>query len=299
MSERNEELNKKSRSLKKARRSKSEIIALKIAIYELAEAENPMTIRHLFYRLVSKGVLDKDELAYKGTLVRVLGLMRENGEIPFEWFVDSTRWMRKPRTHNSIDDLLEESQRTYRRALWREQPFYCEVWTEKDAIATILSQTTAKFDVPLMVCRGFSSKTFLYSTGKAIKAQGKPTYIFYLGDCDPSGISISTVIERDLRKYSDDSEIYFKRLAVTDEQIIDWELPIRPTKKTDSRAKNFVGESVEIDAIPAADLQNLVNNAIVDLIDPDAYWVVKAAEESERESLTEFRKLYQMQNEED
>jgi hypothetical protein len=274
------------------RRTQTELDGLKADIYQVASEENPMTIRHLFYRLVSVCGWVKTEQIYKGTLIRLLGIMRESGEIPFEWFVDSTRWMRKPRTHNSIDDLLDDCQRTYRRALWREQPVYCEVWTEKDAIASILATKTAEFDVPLMVCRGFSSKTFLYSTGQAIKAQGKPTHIFYLGDFDPSGLSISTVIERDLRKYSDDSEIHFKWLAVTERQIIDLNLPTRPTKTTDSRAKNFIGESVEIDAISAAELQVLVNNAIVDLIEPSAYWAVKQAEESERVSLDSFRRIY-------
>jgi hypothetical protein len=220
--------------------------------------------------------------------------MRECGEIPYEWFVDSTRWIRKPITHNSISDLLEDCQRTYRRSLWRDQPAYCEVWTEKDAIASILVSKTDEFDVPLMVCRGFSSKTFLHSTGREIKRQGKPAHIFYFGDYDPSGLSISNVIERDLRKYSDNSEIYFKRLAVTEQQIVDFNLPTRPTKETDSRSKNFAGESVELDAIPAATLKVLAHNAIVDLIDPNAYWSVLSAEQSERESLAQFTRLYEM-----
>ncbi len=275
---------------KNSRRSQSEIGVLKDDIYRVAGAEQPMTIRHLFYRLVSECGWDKTERIYKGTLIRLLGTMRENGEIPFEWFIDSTRWMRKPRTHDSVTALMKDCWQTYRRELWRQQPVYCEVWTEKDAIASILSDVTEEFDVPLMVCRGFSSKTFLYSTGQKIKEQGKPTHIFYLGDFDPSGLSISTVIERDLRKYSDGAEIHFNRLAVTEQQIIDLNLPTRWTKATDSRAKNFVGESVEIDAISAAKLKVLLNNAIVELIDPKAYWAVKAAEDSERETLGFFYK---------
>jgi hypothetical protein len=93
-----------------------------------------------------------------------------------------------------------------------------------------------------------------------------------------------------LRKYSDDAEIHFTRLAVTEQQIIDLNLPTRPTKATDSRAKNFVGESVEIDAISADELKVLVHNEIVELIDPTAYWAVKAAEDSERETLGYFYK---------
>lgn len=276
------------RSTKKNRRSKSDIGVLKAAIYELLEKEQPMTIRHLFYRLVGANVLEKTEAAYKGTLVRLLSQMRRAGEVPFEWLVDSTRWIRQPNTHDSLQHLLLDCQRTYRRALWNSQPSYAEVWCEKDAVASILYTVTEQFDVPLMVCRGFSSLSFIHSAAEAIKQKGKPTYIFYLGDSDPSGESISTVLERDLRDFSGDAEIHFQRLAVTKQQIIDWDLPTRPTKKTDSRAKNFEGESVEVDAIPGERLKVLVNNAIVELINPNAYWAVKDAEESEREAFGYF-----------
>jgi hypothetical protein len=273
------------RSTRKDRRSKTAISVLKSEIYSLLEAEQPMTVRHCFYRLVSSGVLDKTESEYKGTLIRLLGKMRRSGEIPFHWLVDSTRWVRQIKTYDSLTEMAEDCKRTYRRALWREQPVYVEVWCEKDTIATILSQVTAQFNVPLMIARGFSSLTFIYGAAEIIKSQNKPTHILYFGDHDPSGKIISKVLERDLRDFSDGADITFTRLAVTEQQIIDWSLPTRPTKKTDSRAKNFIGESVEIDAIPATDLQNLVNNAIVELINPDAYWAIKAAEDSERETL--------------
>jgi hypothetical protein len=273
------------RSTKKDRRSKTDISVLKSEIYKLLEVEQPMTIRHCFYRLVSAGVLDKTEAEYKGTLIRLLSKMRRSGEIPFHWLVDSTRWVRQIKTYDSLTEMAEDCKRTYRRALWREQPVYVEVWCEKDTIASILSQVTAEFNVPLMIARGFSSITFIHGAAEIIKSQNKPTHILYFGDHDPSGKSISKVLERDLRDFSDGADITFTRLAVTEQQIIDLNLPTRPTKKTDSRAKNFIGESVEIDAISATDLQILVNDAIVELISPDAYWAVKAAEDSERETL--------------
>ncbi len=275
------------RSIKRDRRSKAQIATLKSDIYSLLRDEQPMTIRHLFYRLTSKGVLEKNEKEYKGTLVRLLSDMRRNGEVPFHWLIDSTRWIRKPESHNSIDQLLKDCANTYRRSTWDAQPNYAEVWCEKDAIASILYETTEKFDVPLMVCRGFSSLSFIHSAAESIRRRGKPTYIFYLGDHDPSGRSISSVLERDLREFCGSSvPIIFERLAVTEDQILLWDLPTRPTKKSDSRSRNFEGDSVEVDAIPGKTLQVLVNNAIVDLIEPHAWNALQAAETSERESLS-------------
>ena len=67
-------------------------------------------------------------------------------------------------------------------------PVYVEVWCEKDALAGVLMEETEVYDVPLMVARGYSSISFLHSAAMAIKAIGKPAYIFHFGDLDPSGV---------------------------------------------------------------------------------------------------------------
>ena len=58
-----------------------------------------MTVRQVFYRLVTLGAIGKSEPEYKTTVVRLLTEMRLAGEIPFGWIADNTRWMRKPRTY--------------------------------------------------------------------------------------------------------------------------------------------------------------------------------------------------------
>lgn len=80
--------------------------------------------------------------------------------------------------------------------------------------------------------------------------------------------------------------VTFARLAVTEDQIEHWQLPTRPTKRSDSRSKSFTGESVEVDAVPAGTLRDLVENAITSHIDQEALRVTRVAEESEREILT-------------
>jgi hypothetical protein len=81
------------------------------------------------------------------------------------------------------------------------------------------------------------------------------------------------------------AEIYFKRVAVLASQIDEWSLPTRPTKITDSRAKNFGSISVELDAIPPDRLRALASEAIEFHLPQDQYQKLKAAEESERELL--------------
>ncbi len=78
----------------------------------------------------------------------------------------------------------------------------------------------------------------------------------------------------------------FERIAVTPEQIIEMELPTRPTKQSDTRAKTFVGDSVEVDAIPSSTLRGLIRSAIEQWIDDELLSLTKIAERSERTILT-------------
>jgi hypothetical protein len=79
-----------------------------------------------------------------------------------------------------------------------------------------------------------------------------------------------------------DAEIHFERVAVTTEQIAHWNLPTRPTKTSDSRARNFGDISVELDAIEPDLLRGLVKEVIEQHLPPDQFAVLKAAEDSER-----------------
>jgi hypothetical protein len=42
-----------------------------------------------------------------------------------------------------------------------------------------------------------------------------------------------------LRELATDADILFERIAVTPEQIAGWDLPTRPTKTSDTRAKAY------------------------------------------------------------
>ncbi len=274
-----------SRSINERRRTKRDMDGIRAAIYNALKADAPMTVRQVFYRLVSEGVIDKTEGEYKSTVVRLLTQMRLEDEVPFAWIADNTRWMRKPRTWSSMESMLKRTTESYRRSVWDNQNVYVEVWTEKDAIAGILSEETEAWDVPLMVVRGFSSITFLHSAAESIAAQGKPAHLYYFGDYDPSGLVIPQKVEQRIREFAPLTDIHFVRVAVNREQIAEMKLPTRPTKRTDSRAKNFIGESVEVDAIPPRTLRQMVSECITQHVDQQAYAVLRAAEESERATL--------------
>lgn len=72
---------------------------------------------------------------------------------------------------------------------------------------------------------------------------------------------------------------------MTREQIELLNLPTRPTKQTDSRSKGFEGESVEVDAIPAATLRRMVSAAIEQHIDFEELRRLEEIEAQERATL--------------
>ncbi len=132
---------------------------------------------------------------------------------------------------------------------------------------------TDAYDVPLMVARGFSSLSFLASSAEDMEACGKRVFVYHLGDHDPSGRAAGEAIERTLRDLAPSADIHFERLAVTPEQVRAFNQPLRPTKRSNSRAAKFEAEfgfgSVELDAIHPETLRRIVRATIDQHVDRD------------------------------
>jgi Protein of unknown function C-terminus (DUF2399) len=219
----------------------------------------PMTVRQMFYALVARAIIEKTEQGYEQVGYHLLNMRRQK-VVPYGFIADNTRYMRKPRSYASLEEFLQSSQHFYRKSVWETLPDRVEIWIEKDALAGVVYDVTEPWDVPLMVTRGFPSETFVYEAVEAINAAEKPTYVYYFGDFDPSGVAIATGTAAKMQRWT--GLITFTHVAVTPEQIVRMNLPTRPTKKSDSRAKSWTAESVELDAIPANILRQLVEDCI-------------------------------------
>lgn len=179
---------------------------LKQALLAILTADHPQTVRQVFYQMVSRGFVDKTEQEYDGTVCRLLGEMREDGRVPWDWVIDNTRWVRRPVTYDELSHAIYSLARGYRRDLWKNADHYVEIWVEKDALAGVLEAETEPLDVPLLAAKGYSSLSFLHAAALNIADLDKPAYIYHLGDSDPSGENAALVIERDLRKYAPSAE---------------------------------------------------------------------------------------------
>ncbi len=271
----------------KKRRTKAEMATLRGQVFGIVSEDPPMIVRQAYYQCVARSIIEKTENECRA-ITRVLGKMRSDGTIPYEWITDSTRWMRRPTTYGSVKDCLEQTARLYRRSVWADLDCRVEVWLEKEALAGVLVDVTDEWDVPLMVCRGYPSTSFVHAAGEAITDAGLETFIYYFGDHDPSGRNIAATTERKLRQFSAGVDVHFESVAITPEQVAEFNLPTRPTKKSDPRAKEWAGGSIEVDALPPSKLRELTRECIERHI-PDGHMaVLEQAESSERDALEIF-----------
>ena len=140
------------------------------------------------------------------------------------------------------------------------------------------------------------SLTFLHGSAQAIRRaaeRNKRAYIYQFGDHDPSGVLIPQTIERRLNEMCERLDCpapYVKRTALTDAQIRKYRLPTRPTKRNgNTHATGFVGNSVELDALPSRVLRDFVSQVIERHISPTDTLLLREAEKSERELLRTWR----------
>ena len=174
--------------VKRARRTNAQLAEVDDAIIAAVEEDSPVTLRGVYYRTVSAGAVEKTEKGYD-LVGRQLLKLRRAGVVPYSDITDGTRWISKPDTWSSVDEMLEDAATSYRKALWHEQDVDVQIFTEKDAISGVILPVTEKWDVPLGVLRGYASESFSYSVAAALKNSSKrKVYLYQLGDHDPSGV---------------------------------------------------------------------------------------------------------------
>ena len=289
---------------KGGRRSKTEIEAIKVAIRNILKADWPMTVRQVFYQLVVRGLIEKTEEQYKGTVVRLLTDMRISGAIRFSCIVDESRRTRITRTYDSVADAVADTAKYYRRSALQECDAYIEIWSEKEALSGVIFDVASDYDVPVVVSKGTPSITQLHATFENIyraAEAGKYSFLYQLGDHDPSGCMILEAMRSRLDEFCQRYDCPFpeiERIALTEEQVRQFRLPTRPTKRDgNTHAKTFVGDSSELDALPSAALRALVREVIERHISSEQLDALRAAEESEWEALRLWGKTWVAQAE--
>jgi hypothetical protein len=264
------------------------------ALLRIAATEQPITLRGLFYRAVSAGVYPDTSQRHYEQCGRIVLKLRRTRLLPYAWIVDSTRRRLKPSSWSGLDDYAETVAAAYRRDLWARQKDYIEFFVEKDAMAAVIEPVTAKYDVHLNVIRGSVSETFAWNIAAQWHEIEKPITGYYLGDHDPSGLQIEENLESKLRNFSD-NHFLWERIAITDDQFDRPDLlgfPVKPTVQHKIRNRyisDYGNRCVEIDALPANEVRELVRETIEAHIDQKEWHRLQETERLERESIRSLR----------
>ena len=277
--------------MKQQRRTNAQIEQLEAQIVEVLEADNPQSVRHVFYRMTDPRLPDpvlKTELGYKQVQDRI-AKMRRAGQIPYGWIADATRRGYHVDTFSSGGDFISRISGLYRGELWEDLDNYVEVWVESRSIAGVVQADCDELAVSLYPAGGFSSMTLIYESAQEIKrsAEDKSVHVIYIGDYDPAGVLIDGCIKSGLLDHGVEAD--FHRIAINEAQIAEYGLPTKPRKATDRRRLDL-RETVEAEAMPAATLRSLLQEAVNEYIPDGVLDSLRVTEESERDGLATLAK---------
>jgi hypothetical protein len=241
-----------------------------------------VTLRQLFYRLVSRQILENTKSMYT-SLSSQTAEARRKGTFPD--FIDRTRSIHEVRSFDSPMQAKGWLSRIYRRDRQEGQPYQIYLGVEKNGIVEQLSAWFGRdYGIPILAFGGYASQTYVDDISRKMASDGRPSVLIYAGDFDPSGISIP----RDfLARCRFD---YFDRIALNDEQVDEYRLPENYGKESDTRANGFVKEfgrlcQVELDALEPMTLRGLYDQALGKYLDLSMMQAVIEREQAERESM--------------
>lgn len=261
------------------------------AVFEIVERSQPTGIRFVYYTATVRHIVPKTDPGYVKVQRAILKMRREH-RIPWSWIVDSNRWMRKPETWGSIDEMLADAAASYRRALWRDSSVAVEVWCESESVAGVLYPVTAKWDVPLYPIKGQTSDSFAYGAAQNYRGDPRDLVIYYVGDHDPAGYEIETNLHAKLIEHSGREDIVWIRLACTADDVVRLGLAGTKPKKNSfvdamtGQRISWHGQSVEIEAVDPPLLRQWLDAEIERYVDPERLRLLMVAEQSERDVLT-------------
>jgi len=246
-------------------------------IEEYASQGYRLTLRQLYYQLVSTNLIPNEEKEYK-KLSSLLVKGRMGGVVDWDAIEDRLRQPYLPYHVAGIDDAIQDTIQQYRLDRMKDQRVYLELWVEKDALSGVLRDITSVYHINLVINRGYSSCSAMYEALERFRramAFQKEIVILYLGDHDPSGLDMIRDIRDRMAEFGIPFEV--QHVALTDSQIKKYKPPPNPTKVSDPRADWYINEfgttcwevDWEVDALKPEVLHRIVRKDIEGLIDMD------------------------------
>jgi hypothetical protein len=126
------------------------------------------SLRSIFYRLVSLGIIPNTENSYK-RLSAVTVELRKINKLSWDSISDESRLVLKnfderyisPTKYvDEIITLVKDAHNQYKIPKWHNQPHYVEVWIEKQALADAVQTFLKDKQVVIVVNKGYADGLF-------------------------------------------------------------------------------------------------------------------------------------------
>jgi hypothetical protein len=280
-------------------------------IEEYAKDGYTLTVRQIYYQFVARNIVDNTKENYNA-VQEMLRKARLGGYLPLDCIEDRTRaaeseaFSRSPQgaVRTALNELLD-----YQEDPWLLQPRRVEIWVEKEALVGVVARVASRWHLTYMADRGYVSLSARVATQKRLASLGflvKPPkwngkksewrikfrdirrmmdemeeyerslrpLILYLGDHDPSGIDM----DRDIRESMEEigMRIELERVALTQRQVQQYDLPPQWAKDTDTRTGRYVARhghehAWELDALPPPVLDGIIGETVRRHVDMEAW----------------------------
>ena len=262
----------------------------------IAEYEQflPMTIRQILYRLV--GIHDYPKTGYT-RLCEHLNTARRARWIPFSAIRDDGVLGGDPGHLSGVGsywNLVRLLADQYTLDKQQTQSVAVEVLCEAGGMVPQLERVAHRFSVAVWSSGGFDSTTLKHSLAERIVERDKPTVVLHLGDYDKSGVDLYRALEEDVCAFvkadAPHLDVTFERVALTPEQIQEYNLPTTPAKN-ERQAREWIEKGIEtcqLEALPPDVIAELLNSALLRWSEPTALSSALFQEDNDRRDLAEY-----------
>ncbi len=208
----------------------------------------PTSNRFLFYEAEQRGILSKRRTGRRRSdqdFTDAVMWLREKGIVPWHWIVDETREVVEWEYADTVREGVRQSIRTQRIDCWDGEPPPL-ILCESRSLAGVLRRIAARYLCPIASTNG-QVGGFLVTDIAPLLEDERP--VLYLGDHDWQGHQIEAATQRRLEEHV--GEIYdWERLALTEEQVEEYDLARLAIRKTDNRYRPpRVHDAIETEAL--------------------------------------------------
>jgi hypothetical protein len=275
-----------------------------------------LTLRQLYYQFVAKDLLPdswidreynikmglpadtKNTLKNYKHLGDIINDGRLAGLIDWNAIEDRTRNLQTHSSWSSPHSIIRACADQFTVDLWAEQENYVEVWIEKEALVGVIEGICTELQVPFFACKGYTSQSEMWGAAQRLighEKGGRTTVVVHLGDHDPSGLDMTRDIQDRLVMFG--STAIIDRIALTWEQIEEYEPPPNPAKTTDARYESYRekcgDDSWELDALEPQVMADLIRDAVTARIDQDYWQEALGRRDTGREQLSKVSRRWQ------